>query len=273
MRMVRYLSKTFLFLLIVCIELLGGNAMANSDIELANPASIFQGDEKLVDLGTAILSDDQGRIKAIIEQAPGLLNANGAKKISPLMFATLNQRTRAIEILVRLGANSYQLTSKSANLGSPIGFALRATKGQDLLAVMLKAGAPIEGGVDGSEAPLIFSAIMLPSDVRLKQLIAAGANLDVANSVQSTPLMEAIDSLQYEKAELLLYNGANPFLGRFNPLRLLLEKHDKWAAGSPNDLARKRLIAKLRSMGMTDAAVMKHAPTRDELRQNGQASQ
>lgn len=267
--MIKRVLKCFVYLLIVCVELLGGNAMASSEIDPASPVSIFYGDEKLVELGRAILSDDQERIKGIIVHAPKLLNANGAEQISPLMFATLNQRAHAVEILVKLGANPYQLTSDTVNLGSPISFALRATKGQDLLAVMLRAGASTEGGDDENEEPLLFSAIMLPSDIRLKQLIAAGANLDVADSVQSIPLMEAIDSLQYEKAELLLHSGANPFLGRFNFLKLLVEKHDKWTAGSPNDLARKRLIAKLRSMGMTEATVMKPALTRDQLRQAG----
>ncbi|TXT26237.1 MAG: hypothetical protein FD134_646 [Gallionellaceae bacterium] len=240
--------------------------MAHADFNPDNPKNVFKNDSKLIELGNAILSEDLGRIKLLINQNHELLNGIGLYQITPLMFATLNQRPRAIDLLIRLGADPFQVTSEEANLGSPISFALRATKGADLLTVMLKAGASIEGGRDGLEEPLLFSAIMLPRDQRLKQLIAAGANLNIADSVGATAVINAVDSFQYEKAELLLQHGANPFLGRDNILVSLIEDHNKWATGTPNDLGRRRLIARLREMGMTEETVMQPAPTREQLR-------
>jgi hypothetical protein len=77
-----------------------------------------------------------------------------------------------------------------------------------------------------------------------------------------TPFIHAIDSMHYGKALLLLNAGADPRLGRRNMLDSLVNRHDKWAPGTPNDRDRNELIRRLRAIGMTEITPMQPAPQR-----------
>jgi hypothetical protein len=235
--------------------------MAAPTFDYRKPEDVFAGNDTAIRLGHAVLKEDLARLG----QEPASARIVGRHNIGLLMFAVMNQRPKAVEYLVRDGADPYLVTDKIANLGSPMTLALRATKGLDLLQVMLSAGASIEGGRDEDEGPLLENAIFLPRDDRLRQLIAAGAKVDLADSIGTSPLERAIAARQYSKAEILLEAGANPFLGRRNVLSVLVRFHDNWAPGTPSDLARRRIMARLREMGMTETSPVKPGLSRTDL--------
>jgi hypothetical protein len=256
----RVLALAFKCGLIVAL-LSGGCIMAAPTFDYRKPEDVFAGNDTAIRLGHAVLKEDLPRLG----QEPASPRIVGRHNIGLLMFAVLNQRAKAVEYLVRAGADPYLSTDEVANLGSPIELALGATKGPDLLKVMLSAGVSIEGGRDEDGAPLLKSAIFLPRDDPLRQLIAAGANVNLATAIGNSPLQIALDARQYAKAEILLDAGANPFMGTKNVLSSLVRFHDNWAPGTPSDLARRRIMARLREMGMTETSPVKPGPSRTDL--------
>lgn len=228
---------------------------------IKEPASVFPDRPDMQKLAQAVLRDDAQTLASGLRAYPGGADEKGAHGVGLLMMAVIQNRPAAVRVLMRAGADPHAGTSEIANLGRPAAMALRMKTSPDLLAILIEEGLDINGGREEAGESLLALAVMQSGDVRLRQLLATRkANVNLADSVQATPLLRAIRSLQYDKALMLLDAGANPALGDSNPLKLVARR--RWEAGSPNDVLSRQLMDRLRAMGMTESTPMQPAPTR-----------
>lgn len=232
-----------------------------NEFSIKDPASIFPDPPDMQKLGQVVLRDDAQTLVAALRANPASADQKGVHGVGLLMMAVVLNKPAAVRILMRAGADPHAVTSDVANLGRPAAMALRMQSNPDLLAIMIEEGLDINGGREGDGESLLALAVMEKGDARLRQLLSTRkANVNLADSVQATPLIRAIRSHQYDKALLLLDAGASPSLGRSNPLQVLSRR--RWEPGSPNDVLSRQLADRMRAQGLSESTPMKPAPAR-----------
>lgn len=245
-------------LLLLTVAVLGA---AMNEFDIKNPRTIFPDNPRMQNMGQLVMRDDAVALTEALKAVPAAANEPGVHGVGLLMLAVANSRLSATRALMRAGADPHQPTSSIANLGRPAALALRMRGEPDILSIMLEEGLDINGGRERQGEVLLVLAVYERGDARLRQLLATGkANPNLANAAQTTPLLTAIKSNQYAKAMLLLDAGADPALGRVNPLQELA-RH-RWDAGTPSDFQVKHLAQRLREMGLTELTPMRAAPVR-----------
>lgn len=231
-----------------------------SRLNIKDPASIFPDDPALQRMAKLVLRDDVAPLAEALQREPGLVNRVGAEGVGLLLVAVANSKPRAVRTLLKAGANPFQPASEVSNLATPATLALRMRSSPDIFTIMIEEGIDLDRVADEDDEALIVTAIMEADDSRLRQLLASRrVNVNLATTIQVTPLHYAIASRQYAKALLLLDAGADPGLGDTNPLEELVKRHDNWAPGTPSDTARRELIRRLRAAGLTEKTPMRPA--------------
>jgi hypothetical protein len=234
-------------------------------VVLKDPKTVYADETAMLELARLVLRDDARTLALALQQNPAAANTMGRHNVGLLLLAVANVKPDAVRVLMRAGADPYWPTSKISNFGRPAIYALHRLTRPDIFTILLEEGMDVNGGLEDEGPPLLKAAVMEADDRRLKQLIATGkVNLNLADSVQKTPFIMAINSTQYDKALLLLSAGADPRLGRWNMLEDLVKRHDKWAPGTQQDRDRKELMRRMRALGMTEATPMQQAPQRRE---------
>lgn len=232
-------------------------------VNLKDPQTVYPDQPPMLALAQLVLRDDARALEVALKSNAGAANTMGRHNVGLLLLAVANVRPNAVRVLMRAGADPFWPTSKISNFGRPASYALGRFTNPDLFTLLMEEGLDVNGGFEDEGVTLAERAVLEADDRRLRQLIATGkVNLNLADSVQNTPFIHAIDSLQYGKALLLLNAGADPRLGRWNMLNELVKRHDKWAPGTPNDRDRNELIRRLRAIGMTETTPMQPAPQR-----------
>ncbi|MBI5276014.1 MAG: hypothetical protein HY854_06085 [Burkholderiales bacterium] len=225
------------------------------------PTSVFPGMPDMQRLAQLVTKDDAAKLDEALRRESGKVNQRGVHGVTLLLVAVALNKPNSTRVLLRAGADPHAHASRESNLGRPAAMALRMQTTPDLFGLMLEEKINLDGGSELETESLLALAVMEEGDQRLRQILATGrANVNLADRVQATPLLRAIRSNQYAKALLLLEAGANPGLGRTNPL-VALQRH-KWQPGSPNDVLLKRLDDKIRSTGLTEQTPMQPAPVR-----------
>jgi hypothetical protein len=229
--------------------------------DIKDASSIYPNNPFLRKLAESVIRGDSRAVADGIRTLPSAVTETGTGNISLLMLAVAHSKTDIVRDLMRAGADPFLIASKQSNLGSPAGLALRMTSKPDIFQVLIEEGLDLNGGKEGESSALLHSAILQTGDNRLRQIIESKkVNLNLANRVQDTPLLRAIRSIQYDKALLLLDSGADPTLGRTNPLKELKE-HTFLAADTKKDIAKKLLEKRLQAV-MSESTEMKPAPVR-----------
>ncbi|MCE2970572.1 MAG: ankyrin repeat domain-containing protein [Burkholderiales bacterium] len=232
-------------------------------VNLKDPKTVYPDDAAMLELARLVLRDDARALGEALKKNPAAANTTGRHNVGLLLLAVANVRPDSVRVLMRAGADPFWPTSDISNLAEPAIYAQHRFTRPDMFTIMLEEGLDVNGGFEGEGTTLLKDAVLEADDRRLRQLIATGkVNVNLADSVQKTPLIIAINSTQYDKALLLLDAGADPRLGRWNVLEDLVNRHDKWAPGTPQDRDRKELIRRLRVLGMTETTPMQPAPQR-----------
>ncbi|WP_438466949.1 ankyrin repeat domain-containing protein [Marinomonas sp. PE14-40] len=157
-----------------------------------------------------ILSDnDLGTIKKIIDKEKIDINFIDRKGKSLLLVSLLNEDYLLISKLLKLGANP-NLKSGVYKKKSLIGLA-SSYKNEKILSMFLDNGADPNLIIkdEFTTLPPIFDAINTNRLNNMKLLISFGADVNITDRVEFTPLMLAAATGKWEALFILLNSGAN----------------------------------------------------------------
>ncbi len=168
-----------------------------------SPTEFFEGQR--LEAARAIQSGDMEQLR---ETTRGLaLDTTGKKEMTLLWFAIMQKNFEAIRLLVRQGSDPTKQLSKG--LGTPAHYALR-NKDFSILAALLDGGMSADSTISGGSSLLHEAAGALGASIdHVKLLVERGANLDPKDSLGETPLCEAIDTNQPDRALYLVSKGAS----------------------------------------------------------------
>ena len=220
----------------------------------------FAGFLSAAEIHDAIQHGDIAVVKALLESDPGLITAVDEDGWTLLHEAAYGGHSDLVELLLSKGADINAATAKGVNaLGiagerghteivrillkagmSPLG--IDQASGNNLLhaaaqcsdtafvALALNAGVPVNSVNSIGETPLAVALFFEDMDV-LRQLIRAGADVNVRDNNEFTPLWRAITTGSAAAISLLLENGArtdipNKSTGNY-PLHLAVLGGDK----------------------------------------------
>ncbi|NJQ18127.1 ankyrin repeat domain-containing protein [Pantoea sp. LS15] len=194
-------------LMLIFIVLLQG-CRQNSD---QNPQDYFSG-QQLV-LAQAI---ESGKIDEVKKRLTGTdLNKPGQRDMTLLFWALMNTlydkktqpRLQIVTELIRAGADPLQ--PRPNGKSSPAEFVLMADSGEWIKA-MLDGGLSPNAKDKIFDEPIIFETIKAKNTRTLEVMLDKGSNIDVADSLGETLLIDALDYGAYDHVLLLLQRGANP---------------------------------------------------------------
>lgn len=140
---------------------------------------------------------------AILDKAPGLVNATDKDAATPLHIAAFQGNRELVDLLVQRGASVNAMGKKRESA-----LHLATLKGSTEIAQTLIAhGADINARGQKGETPLHFAAVYGHKDLAA-MLIAKGALVGVKNELGTTPLHLAAWRGPIELVELLVTHGA-----------------------------------------------------------------
>jgi len=139
---------------------------------------------------------DEVREKSVFKS----LNFNG---VTPLIYAIEENNFEAFKMLLESGANP---GFKIASGGSAVTFSVT------YLRTLIMYGANVDFFHEERKRNVIFDALSPNKIEHLKILVNAGAEVNVRDGINQTPLIVAANLNQYEAVLFLLENGANPDL-------------------------------------------------------------
>lgn len=184
---------------LICLLLLCGVAQTRElTMTLSNPSSYFSG--RALDIAQAIRDGDSHRLKPLLQGVD--LNQFGRKNMTFLFYALQEKQYDAIRLLVQAGADP---TQPVPDFGSPLGWAMKLPDAR-LLAAMLDGG--LSPNALSDDEPLIFFNTTEGSLEHLKLLVERGADINAVDSLNGTPLYEALTAMQLDQAEYLIQRGA-----------------------------------------------------------------
>jgi ankyrin repeat protein len=152
-----------------------------------------------VALFEAIKAGDQARVRSLLDDHPGLVDASDMEGLSPLMVATYWRRPAIVDLLLGRGASDDLFAA--------------AARG-DVLGVEVLLDAEPDAvnrfSADGW-TPLALAAHFGSVDVA-QHLLASGADVKAVsrNALANTPLHAAVAGNQPELVDLLLQHGSDP---------------------------------------------------------------
>ncbi|MHC5180966.1 MAG: ankyrin repeat domain-containing protein [Planctomycetota bacterium] len=136
------------------------------------------------------------------------VNVQDYQGITPLTLSITNGDIEMTKMFLDAGAR-LDTVDKLGN--TPLDWAIGPKKGikdnYEFMKLLIEKGAPIDG-VDNSNIP-IFGAIGARDNQALKILVQNGADVNIYDWTEQTPLMQAIHSDNIKGLEILLKNGAD----------------------------------------------------------------
>ncbi|MHC4212803.1 MAG: ankyrin repeat domain-containing protein [Planctomycetota bacterium] len=180
----------------------------------------------------AAQSGDLAKVKAMVTDNPGLANAEGPHKITPLHAAVRKGHKEIAEYLIAQGAD---VNAKQAVVGlMPLHIAAFRDY-RELVELLLAAGAEVNA-TENSGKTALHGAAHHGRKEMAQLLIAKGANINAKDDTNKTAADYALAQEHTEIVELLQSKG-----GKKGPLSVSAEK-----AESPEDIIElgKRLFGK-----------------------------
>lgn len=200
--------------------------------ELGWNASDFFDDPAVVEWCDAVVAQDEGAFA--LKAGPEIAKAVGKDGMTPLLWAMMDQKPKAVAALLEQGADPnlrIQRTIGSARDGVTEGAApIHIAAGMHdtaYLKLLLEASADpnLQSAGTFKETPIYFAITHLDGiDQHLDLLLQHGAELDHQGT--TTPVMHAVSVGKYTTALLLLRSGADPSVtmanGRTNLFHMLI---------------------------------------------------
>jgi ankyrin repeat protein len=131
---------------------------------------------------------DVAELERLAKQSPGSINARDRYGRTPLHVATFARKTDAIKALIKLGADHAALERDRYDAVTIASVA----DDEENLRVLLAAGASAKLVTSRYDGTALIAAAHLGHDGVVRQLIAAGAPLDLVNNLHWTALIESI---------------------------------------------------------------------------------
>lgn len=175
----------------------------------------------------AIQANDMERVNQLLDEGANINKI--FKNKTPLFHARRN--LKMFKLLLDRGANPNHSIVLNGNYVSMVMVALdKPVDASPLLSLLLEHGANPNGNDGDYRTPLAFAAGTNNPDLVLK-LLDAGADVDHIDTEGNTVLVYVLNNGDLDMAELLLENGASPFINdtcRTEPCQHLLAKY-QWA--------------------------------------------
>ncbi|TKB50978.1 ankyrin repeat domain-containing protein [Ferrimonas sediminicola] len=173
-----------------------------------------------------------GKLEEVKEKVEekGVFESLNSSGVTPLIYSIEENNFDAFNLLLESGANP---NFKIASGGSAVTFSV-INDNPDYLRTLIKYGANVDTFHEERKRNVIFDALSPNKIEHLKALVSAGAEVNVRDGVNQTPLIVAANLNQYEVVLFLLENGANPDLtDNFgNKLSSVLESNVKFESES-----------------------------------------
>jgi len=162
----------------------------------ANIADIY-GD---VPLHIAAKAGDVDSIKLLLPNTTKGVNVLGDNKFTPLTFAATSGKAKAIEELLRLGADA---NIAAVNGSLPLHFAAQAGTAESIKLLLPKTANGVNALGENSSTPLAFAALAGKSKA-IQVLFNEGADANIADKNGILPLHTAAAAVDIESIKLLL---------------------------------------------------------------------
>lgn len=131
---------------------------------------------------------DVAELEKLAKQSPGSIDARDGYGRTPLHVATFARKTAAIQALMKLGADHAALERDRYDAVTIASVA----DDEENLRALLAAGASAKLMTSRYDGTALIAAAHLGHDGVVRQLIAAGAPLDLVNNLHWTALIESI---------------------------------------------------------------------------------
>jgi len=148
-----------------------------------------------------IRHDDLTALRALVRD--GGVNAPDKQGQTPLMLAAALGSVDAVRVLLAAGADV------KASSGAGLTALHLAADDPAKTRLLLDAGADVDAASQLSRTPLLVAASTSTGADVVRQLLAKGANVNVADTSGVTPLIAAANANNREVVELLLARGAD----------------------------------------------------------------
>jgi ankyrin repeat protein len=167
------------------------------------PGDMFDG--QAVALAAAVAADDARRVAALVKQGADP-NARGHRGLTLLQFAVFKHARHGVAALIAAGADP----TRADDSGATAIHDAAAVVWPDVLPVLLDTGADpnVRNTVTGV-VPLA-SAVLAHRRSQLRQLLADGADPNLADRMGNTPLLVAAEVNAMDDILALLDAGADP---------------------------------------------------------------
>jgi len=180
------------------------------------PQDFFEGDQ--LKIAKLIFDGNEPLLKQTITTTDREeLNRPAKSEMTLLFWAVMNsiydntssERLQIITDLVRPGADPLQPRTKGGS--SPAEFVLKGDKGIWIKA-MLDGGLSPNARDKTFNEPIIFESIWAKNTETLQVMIKYHADLNIEGALKKTPLIKALSAGKINHINILLENGANPFI-------------------------------------------------------------
>jgi ankyrin repeat protein len=171
----------------------------------------------------------------------------GEKQMTVFVYAVAAKKIKAMQELVRLGANPELVVP---GVGAPLSLAA-AAEDSKILAALLDAGCDPNARID--DEPLLFAAQRHDRMANIDLLIEKGASVNAADSAGNTVLTEAIYSMHFDTAIRLIAHGSDVFAKTDNGLSVAYiaqRAKDRMQPESPGAEKVERIIELMKSRGV-----------------------
>jgi hypothetical protein len=198
----------FLFAFVLLASCGDGSALRPSFMQPTYPASKYF-KEPLLPLAQAIEDNDQNALQERLTQAPGKGHQNDEQEgMTLLLYAMMNRRKEAMQVLLQHGVNPNQSTLLGENKlqVQPVG-AAAVGEDVDLLKILLDHGGDPNSRYN--DEPALFAAADADRYDQMRLLLARGANINAAAPDGRTAIIALADHGQFDQVAYLINKGAD----------------------------------------------------------------
>lgn len=123
---------------------------------------------------------------------------------TPLTNACVYEQIEIVRLLVERGADVNLPSLEGEN---PLSVAIESDNLQ-IVQILLDAPTININQIDGLDQPHLIKAVLVGSDEIIEMLINSGANVNIANETNQTPLMDAVEDRKISAVKILLFHDA-----------------------------------------------------------------
>ena len=145
---------------------------------------------------------DLTKVKGLLEENPGLLEARSENEKTPLHFSAQGGHRELVAFLIEKGAD---VNAENIASETPLHYAA-AMGHRDVVDLLISRGAALNSGTSNGSTPLHYAANFGNSEI-IQVLVESGADINRKNKYGTTPLDQAYDFGRKEAARLIVSNG------------------------------------------------------------------